>query len=63
MLRHAYPVCALSDFYCLWLRLPARPSNTPKYIYFNELAVPALSPYANQRHPARQKHPNHIQHP
>jgi hypothetical protein len=60
---HAYLVCALSDFYCLWHRLPARSSNTPKYICFNELAVPALSPRANPSHPARHKHPNRIQIP
>jgi hypothetical protein len=63
MPAHVYLVYALSDFYCLWLRLPACSSNTPKYICFNKLAVPTLSPHPNPRHPARQKHPNRIQLP
>jgi hypothetical protein len=59
----AYPVCALSDFYCLRLRLSAYSSKLSKYICCNELPAQPLSPYANPGYPAHQKLLNRIQRP
>jgi len=63
MLSHTYPVYALSGLYCLWLLLPAHPSNMPEPICFNELPVQPLAPHANPDHPTHQKQLNPIQCP
>ena len=63
MLSHAYPVCALSDLYCPWLRLPAHSANMPKFIRCHELVAQVLAAHPNLRPPAHQKQLKHIQLP
>jgi hypothetical protein len=63
MLRYVEPVCALRRFHCLWLRLPAPSSNSPKFIRCHELADQALSAHPNRRPHAHQKQLHHIQLP
>jgi hypothetical protein len=40
---HAYLVCALSDFYCSWLPLPARSDNVPKLMRGHKHVAQVLS--------------------
>jgi hypothetical protein len=63
ILLHAYPIFALSNFYCPWLRLPAHSANMPKLNGCHELSAQTLSAQANQDHTLRQKQLKHIQRP
>jgi hypothetical protein len=63
MLAQAYPVYALSDFYCSWLRLTAPSHNVPTLLHRHQHAPQTRSPHSNLSPTAHHNQPRPIQIP
>jgi hypothetical protein len=63
MLTHAYPVCALSDFYCSEFPLTAPSHNLPKLLHCHQYSPQILSPHSNLPPSAHHNQPRPIQIP